>query len=351
MIPAANFKWRDVRRVAVFRALQLGDMLCAVPALRALRLAAPDAEIVLVSLPWAQAWAVRCPHVDRFIAFPGFPGLPERPPDVAAIPVFLRAMQEERFDLVLQMHGSGQLTNPLVALFGASHAAGFAVPGAHALETRCPWPESGNEIERLLTLVDCLGIPRDGEALEFPFRPEDDTALLAACPEVAKSRSIVCVHAGAQLPSRRWWPERFADVARRLADRGHTVVLTGTAGERGLADMIASRDPLRIVNAAGRTTLWTLGALLRRARLLVCNDTGVSHVAAALGTRSVVISLGADVSRWAPRDQRVHRVLWAPVACRPCAHRVCPTGHGCAAAVGADDVAAAAFAQLDEAVA
>jgi len=343
-----SFAWGRARRVAVFRALVLGDMLCAVPALRALRRAVPRAEIVLIGLPWAEAWAARCPHVDRFVSFPGFPGLPERTPDLPAIPAFLRAMQQEQFDLVLQLHGSGQLTNPLVALFGAGHAAGFAAAGAHVLDTSCPWPQDGDEIERLLTLTDRLGIARHGDALEFPLRPEDDEALLTTCPDIAGQRSIVCIHAGAQLPSRRWWPERFAEVARRLADRGHTVVLTGTASERDLAESIAARVG-RTINLAGRTTLWTLGALLRRARLLVCNDTGVSHVAAALGTRSVVVSLGAEVSRWSPRDHRRHQVLWAWAACRPCGHVVCPNGHDCAAAVTSADVAAAALSLLDEA--
>ena len=344
-----SFRWAGARKVAVFRALMLGDMLCAVPALRALRHATPNAEIVLVGLPWARAWVARCPHVDRFIDFPGFPGLPERTPDVRAIPGFLLAMQREHFDLAVQCHGSGLLSNPVVALFGARHAAGFSMRGALALDAGCAWPEDGDEIGRLLALTDALGIPRAGESLEFPSRPEDDAALLADCPELAAAESIVCLHAGAQLPSRRWWPERFAEVAARLADRGHKVVLTGTAVERDLAETLAARAPCGTINLAGRTTLWTLGALLRRARVLVCNDTGVSHVAAALGTRSVVISLGADVSRWSPRDRRRHRVLWAPVACRPCSHRVCPTGHECAAAIAADDVAATAFALLDDA--
>src|SRR5262245_37572888 len=117
-------------RVVILRALQLGDLLCAVPAFRALRAALPDAEIVLVGLPWARVLVERFPHyLNGFREFPGYPGLPERPAQVERIPAFLTAMQAERFDLVLQMHGSGPFVNRLTVLFGARRCAGFYLPG------------------------------------------------------------------------------------------------------------------------------------------------------------------------------------------------------------------------------
>lgn len=334
-------------RIGVFRALMLGDLLCAVPALRALRAAHPGASIALIGLPWAQALAQRLPQLDEFIAFPGWPGLPEQPPALAEIPGFLQRMQAERFDLLLQMHGSGQVVNPLLAAFGARRLAGFVAPGAWCGEpaSHCAWPERGHEIERLLSLTDHLGLPRHGLQLEFPLVEADRREAAALLP-AWRAAPCAIVHAGSQLPSRRWGAERFAAVADGLARRGLRVLLTGSAGEAPLVGTVQAlmREPAQ--NLAGRTSLWALGALVERAALVVCNDTGLSHIAAALGTPSVVVACGSDVARWRPLDARRHRVLWQPMACRPCAHADCPVGHGCASAISVGAVLAAVDRQL-----
>jgi ADP-heptose:LPS heptosyltransferase len=333
---ASDLDPAGIRRIVVFRALVLGDLLCAVPALRAVRAAFPDAEITLVSLPWAAELAQRLRAVDRFVPFPGFPGLPERAPEIPAIPGFLERLQHARYDLALQIHGSGQLVNPLVATFGARRVAGFALPGEFAPDPAlfAPWPTSGHEIERLLTLVDHLGLARQGVHLEFPLTAAD----LAWRDERLAAGSYACLHPGAQLPSRRWPVERFARVANELARQGLRVVITGTAQEGPLAAEMARRMCTQPLDLSGRTTLWQFGALVQGAAVVVANDTGISHVAAALGTPSVIVSCGADPARWAPLDHTRHRVLAAPVPCRPCAHRTCPTQHECATAIEVDDV-------------
>jgi ADP-heptose:LPS heptosyltransferase len=326
-----------VRRIVVLRALVLGDTLCAVPALRAIRRAWPEAHIGLLGLPASRELVSRLPHVDEWIAFPGWPGLPEQPVDVGALPGFLAAMQSRGWDLAIQLHGGGQVTNPLLALLGARWNAGFQAPGAFVPAADaarfCPWPERGHEVERLLALCRHLGLPVDDEALEFPLRAEDDEALREAWPGWDASPAYACVHAGAQLPSRRWPLDRFAALAAALHAQGVLPVLTGTATERALvgdlAGLLASRG-VPYVNLAGRTSLWSLGALLRRARLLVCNDTGVSHIAAALGVKSLVLACGSEVARWSPPDRQRHLVLAKPAPCRPCAHAICPVGHRCA---------------------
>ena len=178
---------------------------------------------------------------------------------------------------------------------------------------------------------------RQGSHLEFPVCDDDRRAIASQWPGMGQ-QPYVCVHPGAQLPSRRWPPERFAAIGDELARAGHEVVITGTAAELPLVEAVQQKMHAPATSLAGQTSLWSLGALIERARLLVCNDTGVSHVAAALGTPSVVVSLGSDVARWSPPDAQRHRVLWRPMACRPCGHGVCPVGHGCATQLHTDEV-------------
>ena len=111
MLPADQ-----IRKIGVFRALQLGDMLCHIPAMRALRSAYPLAEIVLIGLPWCKDLVSRFSHLfDRFIHFPGYPGLPEQPFNEAEYSVFREKVQAESFDLLLQMQGNGTIVNEMMA--------------------------------------------------------------------------------------------------------------------------------------------------------------------------------------------------------------------------------------------
>src|SRR5438105_13052767 len=169
-----------LRRIAIFWALQLGDLLCITPALRALRTALPDAEIVLIGLPWAKSFVARFSHyLDGFREFPGYPGLPEQRSDCHKFPAFIKAVQEDRFDLILQMHGSGIITNPLVMLFEARCTAGFFLPGGYCPDSQrfLPYPAHEPEIRRHLRLLDLLAIPVPTEELQFPLHERDDQEL------------------------------------------------------------------------------------------------------------------------------------------------------------------------------
>lgn len=308
-----------VQSVVVFRALHLGDMLCSVPALRALRTALPKAHITLTGLPWAAQFVHRfSAYLDEFLPFPGHPLLPEQTVHHDDLTPFYATVCAREFSLAVQLHGSGDITNHIVAGFGASAMAGHCrgKPVVTNTTMLAPYPETGAEPERLLHLVDRLGAPAAGKHLEFPILREDEEELAASgLAEGLEPESYICVHPGARQRDKCWPPECFADVADRLADEfGLRIVLTGSAEETPLAEAVAQRMHTPAINAAAPISIGAMAALMSRARLVICNDTGVSHIAAGLGLNSVVIFSKADIARWAPLDRLRHRCIWDPGA-------------------------------------
>jgi ADP-heptose:LPS heptosyltransferase len=224
------------KRIAVLRALMLGDLLCAVPALRSVRAAFPESEIVLVGLDWARELVPRFRHlVDGFLELPGFPGLPETEPHIRALPAFLERAHALEFDLAVQLHGSGRVTNALAFLLGARRTAGFHPLGEPPPdgELFVPYPERGHEIHRLLRLPQHLGLPVEDDRLEFPLRPEDEAEVAAVAPGLVRG-GYACVHPGARSAT-PWDAGAFAQVADALAAHGVDVVVTGTEAERATA--------------------------------------------------------------------------------------------------------------------
>jgi ADP-heptose:LPS heptosyltransferase len=312
-----TYRMSGFSRVAILRALNLGDLLCAVPAFRALRTALPNAQITLIGLPWAKSFVDRfSTYLDDFLEFPGFPGLPERTPELKKIPLFIQEAQWLNFDLALQMQGSGAVTNPLAALLGARKTAGFYLPGQYCPNENSfiPYPVHLSEIRTHLSLMEHLGFASSGEHLEFPLFVEDWEEYHALVQEYnLEPGKFVVVHPGARSPQRRWRAENFALVADGLSNRGFKVVLTGTDSEGHLTSAVAGRmQNSSALDLTGKTSLGSLGVLLSKSRMLISNDTGVSHLAAALKIPSVILFMASDPQRWAPEDKELHRaVAWA----------------------------------------
>ena len=306
----------DCRSIAIFRALQLGDLLCSVPALRALRQSAPHARITLVGLPWAATFATRFHrYLDDFVAFPGAPGLPERTPDIARLPAFFAEMQARRFDLALQLHGNGVHTNAIVARFGARRSAGFHVAGEPPpdADSFLPYPAQLHEITRTLRLVEFLGAKPAGDTLEFPLtqHDRDEFAAVPGASALAPG-AYACLHPGARNPAKRWPIERFARLGDVLHACGLEIVLTGSAAERPIAEAVAHAMHAPSRNFALPISVGAMAVLVAGARLLVTNDTGVSHVAVGLRVPSVVVFFATDPRQWAPLDTRLHRTVYHP---------------------------------------
>jgi ADP-heptose:LPS heptosyltransferase len=304
----------NINKIAILRALQLGDLLCMIPAVRAIRKAYPHADITLLGLPGKEDFVERFSHYfNSFLPFPGWPGLPEQEVIPSRVAGFLLHAQQQQFDLVLQMQGSGTYTNDCCYLLDGRITAGLRAAGVWAPDEQL-FPlmtESEHEILRLLKIVQALDIPPDGTTLEFPISPEEyaGAAMILDLLQLEPGKYI-CIHPGARDPRRRWPAANFAAIGDALAATGHTILITGSEDEGALTAAVAEQmqsPAIDLVEHAGQTTIGEMAALIHRSQLLLSNDTGVSHIAAALNVPSVIIfSNYSDPGRWAPLDQSLH---------------------------------------------
>ena len=306
-----NFPAREIKTIAIFRALQLGDMLCAIPGIRALRHAYPNAEITLLGLPWAKSLLSRFPrYFDHFMHFPGFPGLPEQKFDARSFAVFLFQVLERKFDLVLQMQGDGSIVNPMIELFGARHTAGFFLKNDHCPDEKnyLEYPNGYHEIERHIQLMEYLGIDSQGKELEFPLYDADYDELEKSGLAFNR-KEYVCIHPGSRGIYRQWPPEYFAALGDYCSEQNLEVVLTGTSDELSIIDEVVQHMESEPVIAAGKTTIGAAGVLIANALAMISNCTGVSHIAAALKTPGIVISMDGEPERWGPMNKQIHHTI------------------------------------------
>jgi ADP-heptose:LPS heptosyltransferase len=266
----------------VLRALGLGDFLTGVPALRALRRALPEHELVLAAPRVLAPLVDLADATDRLLDTSGLTALgwSGEPPDVA-----------------VNLHGRGPQSHELLAALRPGRLAAFGC-GPHPGPA---WNATEHEARRWCRLVE--------EGLGAPADPRD--LLLPAPGSTAPSPGAVVVHPGAAYPSRRWPPDRFSTVARALSRAGHEVVVTGGPDEVALAEGVAVDAGLPgAAVLAGRTDLLQLAAQVAAAALVVCGDTGVAHLATAFGTPSVLLFGPVSPTLWGPLTDGPHRVLW-----------------------------------------
>jgi ADP-heptose:LPS heptosyltransferase len=301
-----NLPLPSIKKIGILRALQLGDMLCMIPAARALRATYPDTQITLIGLPWAESFTSRFHnYFDHFIHFPGYPGLPEQRFDAAAYERFVVDVRNSSFDLLIQMQGNGNIVNGIMTGWGAKHLAGFKQPSMESVSGLfINYPGSVHEIERHLFLMEHLGIVSQGHSIEFPVtRNEIDE--LASLELPFRKGGYVVIHPGSRGTYRQWPPQHFASAASVCYRHGFGIVITGIPGEEEIVKNVIDRLEAPYYNACGKTGLGTAAKLIEDAALIVCNCTGVSHIASAMRTPGIIISMDGEPERWGPMDKEL----------------------------------------------
>jgi lipopolysaccharide heptosyltransferase II len=352
-----SHQWAAARRILAIRLDSLGDVLMTGPALRAL--AADGASVTLLTSPAGAEAARLLPGVEDVIAYDA-PWMKATMPRRGADPdhAMISTLRGRRFDaaVIFTVHSQSPLPAAMLC-----YLAAVPLRAAHCHENpyqlltdwvRDPEPAlERHEVERQLALVAKLGFaPADAAlAVNLPAEAVQRVDALLAELGLDERRPWAVLHPGASAPSRRYPIDRYAAAGRGLVkEHGWQVVVAGGEDEAELAEQLVDQLRAGAFSLAGRLSLAELGALLARAPVVIGNNSGPAHLAAAVGTPVVVLYALTNPQHtpWGVPS----RVLFHDVPCRNCGSSVCVTGHHlCLLGVPETDVAMAAIELYDAA--
>ncbi|SKA10742.1 heptosyltransferase-2 [Trichlorobacter thiogenes] len=322
----------------------IGDAVMATPALMAVRETYPKARITLLANPMVGQLLQGHPAIDRVLVF----DRKDEHNGLAGRLRLARQLKHEQFDLALILPNS--FDSALIPwLARIPQRWGKASDGRSLFLTKRFYeqnpPQDRHEVQYYCDLLRSFGIssPQSGPLLATTLQEDDQAAALLALHGIPAEAMLLGINAGASFGSaKRWYPERFGEVARRLADEWNArIILFGGPDEVGIVNEIEQALRGNCLNLAGKTTVRQLMALIKRCNFFVTNDSGPMHIAAAFGVPLVAIFGPTDHVGTAPCSDKAI-IVRQTVDCAPCKLRVCPTDHRCMTAVSIDDVVQAA---------
>ncbi len=339
---------REPREILVRAPNWAGDVVMATPGLRALRAGFPRASIRVAIRHGLEPLLAGSPRIDEVLPLRHDRG------SVVARVAEAWSLRRHGFDLGLCLPDSFSAALSMRAA-GVAHVVGY---GRNArsllLDTALSLPRSeGGRVLlprelHVLGLVEASGCRSLGTRLELFVTPQEEAgcAALLASRGIDPAGPIAALAPGASFgPSKLWPADRFAKVGDALAHAGAQVVLVGSPAEGALAQRVAAAMTRTAADLTADLGLGGLKALLRRSRVLVCNDAGARHVAAAFGVPCVMLIGPTSLEKTSLNLERVH-VLDADVACRPCYLRRCPIDHRCMTRIEPERAIEAALAAM-----
>ena len=343
-----------MRRVLVRAPNWIGDAVMCEPALRGLRSLFPQAELTLLAKAAVAELFVGYAGLDRVLVYDdkgSHAGL-------AGKWTLAGTLRQHRFDLAVLFQNAFEAAF-ISWLAGIPRRYGYLTDGRAIFLTdpvAVPSPTSlTHQVEYYWNVLTPLGLSGAPPSPLLMVSSEEERKMgeRLASSGVSPSDLVIGINPGSTYGSaKRWLPDRFAEVAQRLAEQvsvesGHhaAVVILGARGEESLGKDIAARIRSRSVVLSGVTTIRELMAVTKRCRLLVTNDTGPMHIAVACGVPVVAIFGPTDWRTTAPYREE-HSIVREPVDCAPCLLRECPIDHRCMIRVSADRVYAAAVQQM-----
>ena len=339
------------KRVCIYRIGNIGDTACAIPAMRAIRRAYPAAHLTLLTSPGkagsigARDLIDGASWIDELAVY--------HSEDIATARgrlELVRDLRARQFDVWIELPAVAAslatlIRNLMVArLAGARWGSGWRYEPRFAARAQTQFIDFPDEVERLLEIVRAAGFSADDA--DFPLELNDSnrrtvTDLLDKAG-LDPHDLMIAFAPGAKLDPNRWPAERFVEVGKNLAERGYAIVVLGGSSDAPTCERIAKAIGRNAASLAGKTTVRDSCEVLARSAMLICNDSGVQHLASAVGTPCVSLFTRREFpGRWSPHGPQ-HQVLMKDVACHTCFLDACPYDNKCIKAIGVDEVIAAA---------
>lgn len=319
-------------KILVVKLADLGDVLTATPALRALREAYPQAVIDLLLTHHTCAAMRYSTWVNTLIPSDNFrffnPKEALKPGLLKEAFATLRHLRQSRYDAVIILHHlttrAGAFKYAAIArAAGAKTVIGLAPPGKRAGFLTHAAPDGGfgarHEIDYWLDVVGLLGASTANREMELAVSPADDHWAEEQIAPLTGRGPLIVIHPGSGgfSTARRWPAAHFAAVADALAEQGGQIVLVGTPADGADAVKVAMQSPA--LDLTDQTSLHQLAALLRRAGLFIGGDSGVSHLAATAPAPMIAVFGPTNAAAWGPQGQN-RVILQADIPCAPCAY-------------------------------
>ena len=341
----------DAKRVCIYRIGNIGDTACAIPAMYAIRRAYPAAHLALVTSP-GKAGSVGAREllegvswIDEIVVY--------HAEDIATARgrlELIRDLRARQFDAWIELPA---VAAPLATLFrnltvarsaGAGWGFGWRYEPRFAAPAQSGFIHFPDEVERLLAIVRAGGFAGDDH--DFPLELGDSTRRavtdLLDQAGMTAAELMIAFAPGAKAEPNRWPADRFIEVGNNLAARGCRIVVLGGSSDAPVCERIANAIGRGAASLAGKATVRESCEVLARCALLICNDSGVQHLAAVVGTPCVSLFSRRDFrGKWWPHGPQ-HEVLLKDVECHTCFLDVCPYDNKCIKAIGADEVIEAA---------
>jgi heptosyltransferase-2 len=337
---AREIDFEKIHNVLIRGTNWIGDVVMTFPAIAAVRETLPKARITVLVKPWVADLVRMHPAVDEVMVY-------ERPGRHAGLGGLLALaceLREKRFDAAILLQNAIEAA-VIAWLARIPVRAGYSTDARGLLLThpvkRTPQIKTVHQSLYYLEMLKALGFRYSDTAVQLTPTEQQKLSAERLLGQfgIAGHRPVIGMAPGAAYgPAKRWFPERFAAVADRLAERfSCPVVLFGSAGDRASTEAVQSTAKSTLIDIAGKTNLDDAIALIARCDLFVTNDSGLMHVAGALGVPTVSIFGSTNPQTTYPLGERT-LIIRRPVDCSPCLKKECPTDFRCMDLVTVDEV-------------